>query len=123
VWQTDDADRNIWGNNLNMTGATFEQGDVDGDGDVDNDDEAAINAERGGTGSESISSTRTVSAYGNPWGFAGRRFDRETGHWHYRARVYDPDLGRFLTTTLQGDRGCQEPFSNPFTLATHSSPT
>jgi RHS repeat-associated protein len=36
------------------------------------------------------------SAVGNPYGFTGRRFDPETGLYYYRARYYDPELGRFL---------------------------
>ena len=29
-------------------------------------------------------------------GFTGREYDAETGLYHYRARVYDPDVGRFV---------------------------
>ncbi|HPD46834.1 MAG TPA: RHS repeat-associated core domain-containing protein [Anaerohalosphaeraceae bacterium] len=36
------------------------------------------------------------SAYGNPYMFTGRRYDDETGLYYYRARMYAPDLGRFL---------------------------
>jgi RHS repeat-associated protein len=35
-------------------------------------------------------------ASGNPFRYTGRRFDPETGLYYYRARYYDPDLGRFL---------------------------
>jgi len=35
-------------------------------------------------------------ASGNPFRYTGRRFDPETGLYYYRARHYDPDLGRFL---------------------------
>jgi RHS repeat-associated protein len=38
----------------------------------------------------------TPSAVGNPFHFTGRRLDPETGLYHYRARSYDPGLGRFL---------------------------
>ena len=38
------------------------------------------------------------SAVGNPYGYTGRRFDAETGLYHYRARAYHPQLGRFLQT-------------------------
>jgi RHS repeat-associated protein len=41
--------------------------------------------------------TRTVSAAGNPYLFTGRRFDPESGNYYYRARVYSPALGRFLS--------------------------
>ncbi len=35
---------------------------------------------------------------GNPYRFTGRRLDRETGLYYYRARYYSPALGRFLQT-------------------------
>ena len=31
-----------------------------------------------------------------PWLFTGRRFDKESGLYHYRARTYSAELGRFL---------------------------
>jgi RHS repeat-associated protein len=34
----------------------------------------------------------------NPYLFTGRRFDPETGLYHYRARAYNPYIGRFLQT-------------------------
>ncbi len=34
----------------------------------------------------------------NPFLFTARRFDRETGLYHYRARAYNPFIGRFLQT-------------------------
>ncbi|MFH1776669.1 MAG: RHS repeat-associated core domain-containing protein [Candidatus Omnitrophota bacterium] len=37
-----------------------------------------------------------VSAIGNPYRFTGRRIDSETGLYYYRARMYSPELGRFL---------------------------
>jgi RHS repeat-associated protein len=42
------------------------------------------------------SQTRPVSAIGNPYLFTGRRWDAETGFYHYRHRDYDPSTGRFL---------------------------
>jgi RHS repeat-associated protein len=36
------------------------------------------------------------SAVGNPFLFTGREFDVESGLYHYRARAYDPEAGRFL---------------------------
>jgi len=36
------------------------------------------------------------SSVGNPYMFTGRRFDAETGLYYYRARYYEPKLGRFL---------------------------
>ena len=34
----------------------------------------------------------------NPFLFTGRRFDIETGLYYYRARMYNPHIGRFLQT-------------------------
>ena len=34
----------------------------------------------------------------NPYMFTGRRFDIEIGLYYYRARYYDPFIGRFLQT-------------------------
>jgi len=38
----------------------------------------------------------------NPFLFTGRRFDRETGLYYYRARYYNPYIGRFLQTDPVG---------------------
>jgi RHS repeat-associated protein len=38
------------------------------------------------------------SSFGNPYMFTGRRYDTETGLYYYRARYYEPKLGRFLQT-------------------------
>lgn len=38
------------------------------------------------------------SVVGNPYMFTGRRFDAETSLYYYRARYYDPYIGRFLQT-------------------------
>jgi RHS repeat-associated protein len=38
----------------------------------------------------------SFSGVGNPYYFTGRRFDSETGLYYYRARMYDPGIGRFL---------------------------
>ncbi len=40
----------------------------------------------------------TASAYGNPYMFTGRRYDAESGLYYYRARMYNPKLGRFMQT-------------------------
>ncbi len=45
------------------------------------------------------------SGLSNPYFFTGRRLDTETGLYYYRARYYDPDLGRFLTTDPIGYLG------------------
>jgi len=36
------------------------------------------------------------TAYGNPYGYTGRRWDEQSELWYYRAREYHPGLGRFL---------------------------
>lgn len=35
---------------------------------------------------------------GNPFRYTGQRFDPESGLYYYKARYYDPQLGRFLQT-------------------------
>ena len=39
-----------------------------------------------------------IELIGNPYMFTGRRFDLETGLYYYRARYYNPYIGRFLQT-------------------------
>jgi len=39
----------------------------------------------------------TASAYANPYTYTARRFDRETNLLYFRARMYSPHLGRFLS--------------------------
>lgn len=41
-------------------------------------------------------SVLSASAVGNPILFTGRRWDDESGLYDYRARMYSPELGRFL---------------------------
>lgn len=42
--------------------------------------------------------TRTTSLVGNPYMFTGRDYETQIGLYYYRARFYNPDLGRFLQT-------------------------
>ncbi len=44
----------------------------------------------------SAGTTQGSSYVGNPFLFTGREFDAESGMYHYRARAYDPETGRFL---------------------------
>jgi len=44
----------------------------------------------------------------NPYMFTGRRFDIETGLYYYRARYYNPYIGRFLQTDPVGYLGLAE---------------
>ena len=39
---------------------------------------------------------RVMSDYGNSRMFTGREYDSETGNYYYRARYYNPSIGRFL---------------------------
>ena len=41
---------------------------------------------------------RSTSRFGNPYMFTARRYDQETGLYYYRARVYNPYIGRFMQT-------------------------
>ena len=41
---------------------------------------------------------RQDSTIGNPYRFTARRWDEESSLYYYRARMYDPVLGRFLQT-------------------------
>ena len=40
--------------------------------------------------------TLTGTEHGNPYRFTARRYDDETALYYYRARIYAPNLGRFL---------------------------
>ena len=41
--------------------------------------------------------TTSTGTVANPFQFTGREFDSETGLYYYRARYYDPSVGRFLS--------------------------
>ena len=41
---------------------------------------------------------RSTSRFANPYMFTARRHDQETGLYYYRARVYNPYIGRFMQT-------------------------
>ncbi|MGA1870687.1 MAG: RHS repeat-associated core domain-containing protein [bacterium] len=41
----------------------------------------------------------------NPYTYTGREFDSESGLYYYRARYYDPEIGRFLTQDPLGFAG------------------
>ena len=44
----------------------------------------------------------SASAVGNPYLFTGRRYDADAGIYYFRARYYDPELGRFLSEDSAG---------------------
>lgn len=46
---------------------------------------------------ESFGRTKVCDQVVNPYAFAGREFDPESGLYYMRARYYDPGLGRFLS--------------------------
>jgi RHS repeat-associated protein len=41
--------------------------------------------------------TATSGSLTNPFQYSGREFDSETGLYYYRARYYDPSVGRFIS--------------------------
>ena len=53
---------------------------------------------------ETVSAEGTASAW-NPWRYTSRGFDADTGLYDYRARSYDPGLGRFTSTDPSGRLG------------------
>jgi RHS repeat-associated protein len=46
---------------------------------------------------DSFGRTQLCQNVANPYGFAGREYDAESGLYYMRARYYDPSLGRFLS--------------------------
>jgi RHS repeat-associated protein len=46
---------------------------------------------------DSFGNLTTPPATGNPYTYTSREYDGETGLYFYRARYYDPKVGRFLT--------------------------
>jgi RHS repeat-associated protein len=46
--------------------------------------------------------TASTGAFANPFQYTGRDYDSETGLRYYRARYYDPTIGRFISEDLLG---------------------
>jgi len=46
-----------------------------------------------------------ISDVNNPYMFTGREYDEETGNYYYRARYYNPHIGRFLQADPIGIAG------------------
>ena len=53
-------------------------------------------------GSRSINSSPNPLITPNSIGFTGREYDQETGLYYYRARYYEPSLGKFLSNDPLG---------------------
>ena len=99
----DTSDYNIWNtNNPAGPGKTHAEGDANGDGYVTVTDYNAWNTQK-----FTYESSLAASAISNPVTYTGRRLDSETGLYYYRARYYDPKLGRFLTRDPIEYRGSQ----------------
>ena len=47
----------------------------------------------------------SISTVGNPYYFTGRRLDAETGLYYYRARYYNPAIGKFMQVDPIGYAG------------------
>ncbi len=47
----------------------------------------------------------------NPFRYTGREYDAESGLYYYRARYYDPALGRFLSEDPIGLEGGINPYA------------
>lgn len=67
----------------------------------------------------------TNPAFGDRIKFTGREFDLETGLYYYRARYYDPSVGRFITqdpiSFAGGDANLYRYVSNQPVIATDPS--
>ena len=46
--------------------------------------------------------TRSYSNYGNPFAYTGRFYHSSLDLYYFRARIYDPDLGRFISRDQLG---------------------
>jgi RHS repeat-associated protein len=55
------------------------------------------------------------SGVGNPYLFTGRRYDPESGWYHYRTRYLDPETGRFTTRDTIGIWGDEYNLGNGYT--------
>ncbi len=60
------------------------------------------------------------SVVGNPYLFSGRRYDADTGLYYYRARYFDPSVGRFISRDPRGIWSDSENIGNPLTYAANN---
>jgi RHS repeat-associated protein len=58
--------------------------------------------------------TLSATAYNNRYLYTGREWDSDLQQYHFRFRVYDPELGRFTRTDPSGYRDGQNLFGNYF---------
>ncbi len=68
-------------------------------------------------GGDDVVTPGGMSALGNPYLFTGRRYDSETGWYHYRTRYLDPLTGRFTTRDVIGIWGDILNLGNGYTYA------
>lgn len=71
---------------------------------------------------DALGSTRTSSSENNRYTYTGREWDEELQLYHYRARMYEPVLGRFCSKDPIGYRDGKQLFSNYFLLS-HTDPS
>ena len=76
-----------------------------------NDSNAVVNQQRYTPWGETDSSQPYSYNEYNPVGFTGREWDAETKLYFYRARYYDPQLGRFLSEDPIGLAGGINPYA------------
>jgi RHS repeat-associated protein len=55
-----------------------------------------------------------ASAIGNPYLFTARRYDSESGNYNYRARYFNPQIGRFLSQDMLGIWGDEQNRGNGY---------
>jgi RHS repeat-associated protein len=53
---------------------------------------------------ELLGNTTVTSSISNPFQYTGREWDSETGLYYYRARYYEPAVGRFISEDPTGNR-------------------
>src|SRR6202166_2046285 len=54
--------------------------------------------------------TASTGSLVNPFQYTGREFDTETGLYYYRARYYDPSVGRFASLDPEGYADGPDPY-------------
>jgi RHS repeat-associated protein len=54
---------------------------------------------------DSFGNTTATEGIYNPFRYTGREQDQRTGIYYYRARYYDPNIGRFISEDPSGFRG------------------